>query len=79
MIGIIFADRKVYNYQQIPLKYYGQYINNNKKGLPPSYQENDYEKLYNEIIREESDNLKELNDLISIIISRDGMNLTCCE
>ena len=64
---------------QIPLKYYGQYINNNKKGLPLSYQENDYEKLYNEIIREESDNLKELNDLISIIISRDGMNLTCCE
>ena len=64
---------------QIPLKYYGQYIINNKKGLHISYQENDYEKLYNEMITEELDNLNELNDLSSILISRDGMNLSCCE
>ena len=64
---------------QIPLKYYGQYINNNKRGLHISYRENDYEKLYNEMITEESDNLKELNDLSAMLISRDGMNLSCCE
>ena len=64
---------------EIPLKYYGQYINTNKKGLPIAYQENDYEKLYNEITTEELNNLKELNDLSAILISRYSMNLTCCE
>ena len=64
---------------QIPLKYYGQYINNNKNGLSLSYKENDYQKLYNEIYEEELNNLNELNSLSSIIISRDGMNLTCSE
>ena len=65
--------------QEIPLKWYCQYINSNKKFLDTSYRENDFEKLYNEINKEELDKLKELNDFSEIIISRDGMNLRCCE
>lgn len=64
---------------QIPLKWYGQYINNNKKGLHYSYKKNDYEKLFSEINKEESDKLDKLNELSAIIIARDGMNLRCCE
>ena len=64
---------------QIPLKWYAQYINNNKEGLDSAYKENDYEKIYNEIIKEESDKLEELNELSSIVIARDGMNLRCSE
>ena len=64
---------------QIPLKWYGQYINNNKSGLDSSFKDNDFEKIYNEMIKEESDKLKELNELSAIIIARDGMNLRCCE
>ena len=69
---------KNYNHQ-IPLKWYGQYINNNKKGLDNSYKENDYKKLYDEINKEEIDNLNNLNKLSAIVIARDGMNLRCCE
>ena len=65
--------------QEIPLKWYCQYINSNKKVLDSTYKENDYEKLYNEINKEELDKLKELYDFSEIIISRDGMNLRCCE
>ena len=64
---------------QIPLKWYGQYINNNKKGLHYTYKQNDFEKLFNEINKEESDKLDKLNELSAIIIARDGMNLRCCE
>ena len=63
----------------IPLKWYGQYINNNKKGLHYTYKQNDFEKLFNEINKEESDKLDKLNELSAIIIARDGMNLRCCE
>ena len=69
---------KNYN-RQIPLKWYGQYINNNKKGLDNSYKENDYKKLYDEIKKEEISNLNNLNQLSAIVIARDGMNLRCCE
>ena len=65
--------------QEIPLKWYCQYINSNKNALDVSYKENDFEKLYNEINTEELNKLKELNDFSEIIISRDGMNLRCCE
>ena len=37
---------------RIPLKWYGQYISNNKTQLNNSYQQNDFEKLYDEIYNE---------------------------
>ena len=36
----------------IPLKWYGQYITNNKNLLDASYKENDFKKLYNNILNE---------------------------
>ena len=64
---------------KIPLKWYGQYISNNKKQLDNAYQENDFEQLYDEIYNEELNILNELKLFSSIIITRDGMNLRCAE
>ena len=64
---------------RIPLKWYGQYISNNKTQLNTAYQQNDFEKLYDEIYNEESNILNELKLFSSIIITRDGMNLRCAE
>ena len=63
----------------ILLKWYGQYINNNKNCLEKSYTENDFEKLYNEILKEELENLNKLQLYTELIIERDGMNLICSE
>ena len=64
---------------KIPLKWYGQYITNNKKYLNNCYQENDFEKLYDEIYNEEFNILNELKSFSSLMITRDGMNLRCAE
>ena len=64
---------------QIPLKWYGQYVYNYKKGLDQVYQRDDYEKLYLELFNEEENILKELKLFSSTIITRDGMNLRCAE
>ena len=64
---------------EIPLKWYGQFIINNLSGLDISYRLNDYEKLYNEILNEESNTLDELKSFSSIITTRDGQNLRCAE
>ena len=64
---------------KIPLKWYGQYLYNNKKGLSEIYQNDDYEKLYVELLLEEENILKELKSFSSTIITRDGMNLRCAE
>ena len=66
-------------HDKIPLKWYGQYINNYKKGLDEIYQKDDFEKLYEEIYDEEKNILNELKSFSSIIITRDGMNLRCAE
>ena len=72
-------EQKNNNKHIIPLKWYGQYINNNKDSLDISYRENDFQKLYNEIMKEELENLKKLKIYTEIIIARDGMNLICSE
>jgi len=64
---------------KIPLKWYGQFISNNKSYLSKSYIENDYELLYDEIYNEELNILNELKLFSSIVITRDGMNLRCAE
>ena len=64
---------------QIPLKWYGQYLTNNKKRINQKYQDNDFELLYNEMFEEESKILEELKSFSRILITRDGMNLGCGE
>ena len=66
-------------HDKIPLKWYGQYINNYKKNLDEIYQKDDFEKLYEEILDEEKNILGDLKDFSSTIITRDGMNLRCAE
>ena len=63
----------------IPLKWYAQYVANYKKDLPDKLQKNDFSKLYEEIYTEETNILNELKSLSSIVITRDGMNLRCAE
>ena len=63
----------------IPLKWYSQYIFNYKKELGFDYQKDDFEKLYGEIYTEESNKLNELKSLSSTVIARDGMNKSCAE
>jgi len=67
------------NEEEIPLNWYGQFITLNKKGLSPSYLENDLKKLYDELLDEETNTLNDLKSFSSIIITRDGMNLRCSE
>ena len=64
---------------QIPLKWYGLYLSNNKKRINEKYQQNDYEKLYEEMFQEESKILEELKKFSRILITRNGMNLGCGE
>ena len=64
---------------QIPLKWYGLYLSNNKKRINETYIENDYKKLYDEMFEEESQILEELKKFSRILIMRNGMNLGCGE
>ena len=63
----------------IPLKWYSQYIYNYKKELDIEYQKEDFSKLYAEISTEEANILNELKTMSNIVITRDGMNLRCAE
>ena len=65
--------------ENLPLKWYGEYIYTNKKLLEEKYMENDYEMLYNELFKEESNNLEQLKSISSLLIAKDGMNLRCAE
>lgn len=63
----------------IPLKWYSQYVFNYKKELGSEYQKDDFAKLYQEIHTEELNILNELKSLSSTVITRDGMNKNCAE
>ena len=64
---------------RIPLKWYGEYMYNNRDNLDDKYKLNDYLEIYNEIYKEESDSLNKLKSLISILITRNRINLCCAE
>ena len=64
---------------QIPLKWYSQYLSNNKKMLSDEYKANDYQKLFFELINEEKKNLELLKNTSSIVMTRNGMNIRCAE
>ena len=71
----------VYSEEQnkIPLKWYGQYINNYKKSLDEVYRKEDFANLYKELLDEEINKLNDLKSFSSTIITRNGMNLRCAE
>ena len=63
----------------IPLKWFGEYIFNNKDLLEQKYINNDYELLYNELYQEELNNLNLLKPVSSLVMSQDGMYIRCAE
>ena len=65
--------------KSIPLKFFGEYIFNNKDLLEQKYINNDYELLYKELYQEELNNLNLLKPVSSLVISRDGMYIRCAE
>ena len=65
--------------KEMSLKWLGEFIFNNKDLLENKYIKNDYDLLYNELYKEESNNLNELKIMNSSLIARDGMNLHCAE
>ncbi len=65
--------------KEIPLKWYSQYISNNKKMLDENHRKNDYEQLYIDLYNQEDLILKNLKDLSSIINTRYGLNKRCAE
>lgn len=64
---------------KIPLKWYGQYMSNNKKMIPDDYKGNDYEKLYEELLNEETISLNNMRNSSGILMTRNGMNMRCAE
>ena len=63
---------------EIPLNWYSKFIINNIKKLEDkSYLENDLQKIYDEIIKEEDELLKKRNKMSSEINAREGINLQC--
>ena len=64
-------------YDHVPIKWYAQYIYENKNHLDIIYRKNDYEQLYKEMTEEENEKLSELKDITSKIITKNNINLNC--
>ena len=65
--------------KQIPLKWYAQYIMNNKSLLPIEYKQNDYSLLYSTLLDEEKKALSSLKEHTSTVFAKNGMNNRCAE
>ena len=63
----------------IPLKWYGQFITNNRINLQNDYIINDHNALFNEIFDEEKKLLELLKDRSTSIFAKNGMNIRCAE
>ena len=66
-------------YNGIPLIWYCQYISNNIDMLSENDINNDFEKLYELIFKEENEALNQLRKYSSIVNTRFGLNLRCSE
>ena len=64
---------------EIPLKWYSQYISKNKKMLDKNLRKNDYEKFYKNLYEKEAIILKDLKNFSSELNTRNGLNKRCAE
>ena len=64
-------------YDRVPIKWYSQYIYENKDNLNFKYRENDFQLLYEEMVEEEREKLEELKNITSKIITKNNINLNC--
>ena len=68
-----------FNDIKVPLSWHSKFIVNNLNQLEQKYTVNDYEKLYEEILSEETEFLNNLKLISPIINVRETMNLNCAE
>jgi len=64
---------------KIPLNWYSLYMTTNLAYLSEEYKKNDYEGLYQELLREEGEEISFLNSKSILIIAKYGMNTRCAE
>ena len=64
---------------KVPIKWYSQYIYENKNNLDLKYRKNDFQLLYEEILEEENNKLIELKNITSKLITKNNINLKCAE
>ena len=64
---------------KVPLKWYSQYIYENKNNLDEKYQKNDFKLLFEEIFEEENEKLIELKNITSKIITKNNINMNCAD
>lgn len=65
---------------KIPLSWYSLYMKNNIRNIPYEYQENNFEKLYEEILLESSQKiLGFLKEKSNVVITQFGINMRCSE
>ena len=64
---------------KIPLTWYSLFMTNNIKNIPPEYQSDNYNKLYEEIFSEASDQINFLKEKSNILITKYGINMRCAE
>ena len=73
------AGRNTEILDKVPLKWYSQYIYENKNNLNIKYRENDFKQLYDEIFEEENQKLIELKNITSKIITKNNININCAD
>ena len=73
------AGRNTEILDKVPLKWYSQYIYENKNNLDIKYRKNDFKMLYDEIFEEENQKLIELKNATSKIITKNNININCAE
>jgi len=64
---------------KIPLTWYSLYMKNNIRNIPYEYQENNFKKLYDEILFESLEQTGFLNEKSNIVIKQFGLNMRCAE
>ena len=64
---------------KVPIKWYSQYIYENKNKLDIKYRKNDFQYLYEKIYEDENKKLIELKDITSKLITKNNININCAE
>ena len=72
-------DSEVEESNKIPLKWYAQYMINNKSMLPIEFKQKDYEELYTDLLYEERKSFILLKKITTMVFTKSGMNMRCAE
>lgn len=64
---------------RIPLSWYSFYLNNFIKNLNEEYKEDNYKKMYEELLSDVIKSIEKLRNLNNILNSKLGMNIRCAE